>query len=192
MVQRDDSQQKHFITLLTFLVPETREGGIDASSLQVTDMLTRKSITSTKLIQRLCTLGMKVTETDVSSAVQTLRESRTDLLRLLLKECIATRKSTFTSACQEAIKAKKVKFIVCLIDNGGRPDVKDLKDVTGWPLKKVDPAIERYLKQNTQKKSVERPSNIESLVVSAKCINTLTLCCYYVIPFVYVLTSEKN
>ena len=175
MVQRDDSEQRHFTTLFNFLISETRKGGIDASSLQVTDLLTRKSITSTMLIQRLCKLGMKVTETDVSSAVQTLRESRTDLLKLLLKECSVTRRTKFTSACKEAVKAKKFKFVVCLIDSGGQPDVEDLKDVTGWPYKKVDPAIERYFKENTKKMDSKRPQNIEPLVVSTNEVHAFIL-----------------
>lgn len=177
MVQRDDSEQKHFSTLVLTLVPEKRKDCIDASSLQVTDLLKQKSITSARLIKRLLELGMKVSETDVSSAVQILQECHSGILRLLLKECLKKRKSTFTSACQEAIKAKKFQFIVCLIDNGGLPDLEDLKDATGWPEKNVDPTIDRYLMENIQSRKKEDavrrdvqdkyPPYLERFVVSA-------------------------
>ena len=150
LVQREDSQQKHLTTLLCTLVPETTKTGIDASSLQVTDLLQRKSITNTKLLQRLFKFGLRVTEMDVASAVQILQERQKNVLQLLLTECLKTRKSTFTSACQEAIKAKKFQFIVCLIDKGGLPDFDDLKDATGWPQRNVDPAIAHYLMENTR------------------------------------------
>lgn len=198
LVQRDDSQQKHFTTLLYTLVPETKKDGIDASSLQVTDLLRQKSISSAKLVQRLLRLGMKVTETDVSSAVQILQECHSNVLQLMLKECAKTRKSFFTSACQEAIKAKKFQFIVCLIENGGLPDYEDLKDATGWPQKNVDPVIEQYLLENTQlgeKEDADR-SDFQNLfgvplgpksprtdhapfVVSATCMHVLTYVCMY-------------
>ena len=153
LVQRDDSQQKHFTTLLFTVVPNSKKMCIDASSLHVSKLLKEKSITSVKLIQRLFTLGMKVNETDVSSVVGFLAEHRADVLHLLVKECTKIRKSTFTSACQEAIKAKKIPFIVCLIENGGKPDVEDLKQLTGWPRnEKVNPVIDTYLLERKKKK----------------------------------------
>lgn len=118
-----------------------------------------------------------MSETDVSSAVQILQECHSGTLRLLLKECLKKRKSTFTSACQVAIKTKKFQFIVCLIDNGGLPDFEDLKDATGWPGKNVDPAIDRYLMENIQSRKQEDavrrdvqdkyPPSLEPFVVSA-------------------------
>ena len=161
LVQRDDSQQKHFTTLLFTLVPSSKKGGINASSLQVTHLLEQKSVTSIKLIERLFKFGMKVNEIDVCSAVKILQEHRVDVLQLLVKECAKTRKTTFTSACQEAIKAKKLKFVVCLIESGGKPDVGDLKEVTGWPqAAKVDPVIDAYLSKHVKKKGAEKPEYV--------------------------------
>lgn len=192
LVQREDSEQKHFSTLVFTLVPAKPKDSIDASSLQVTDLLKRKSITSTKLIERLLKLGMKVSETDVSSAVQILQECHSGILRLLLKGCIKKRRSTFTSACQEAIKTKKFQFVVCLIDNGGLPDFEDLKDATGWPEKNVDPAIDHYLMENMKSRKKEDavksdfqekyPPHLEPFVVSAPhtcTYNHLCIICYY-------------
>jgi hypothetical protein len=156
LAQREDSQQKHFSTLLFTLVPETVSSGVDVSSLSVVELLKTKSVTSAKLIQRLVALGMKVSESDVSSAVQVLKEHQKKVLRLLVKECARTRKSTFTSACKEAVKAKKLQFVACLIENGGTPDVEDLKDLTGWPRSKVDPVIDVYLRDNTRTRKKER------------------------------------
>ena len=159
LVQRDDSQQKHFATLLFTLVPNSKKMCIDASSLKVSKLLKEKSITSLKLIERLFTLGMKVNESDVSSAVGFLPEHRADVLHLLIKECTKIRKCTFATACQEAIKAEKIPFIVCLIKNGGKPDVENLKRLTGWPKhRKIDQVIDAYLlEQNTKKKTPEKP-----------------------------------
>lgn len=161
LVQRDDSQQKHFTTLLCNLIPDKIKTGVDASSLRVTDLLKEKLITRVQLFKRLFAFGMKVNEADVSSAVQILHERHKGTLEVLAEECIKKRKSTFTAACQEAIKAKKFQFIACLIENGGLPDVEDLKDLTQWPREKVDPVIERYLMENSRptkkkKKSPEK------------------------------------
>ena len=184
LVQRGDSEQKHFNTLLSKLVPDKSKSGVDASSLSVTNLLKEKSITSIKLIQRLLKFGMKVTETDVASAVQILHQQHTGVFQELLKECIKTRRSTFSSACQEAIKARKLNFIVCLIKCGGMPDVEDLKDVTGWPRKTVDPVIEHYLMENTQsskKKEAETEYFDDTLPESALvCISTCTVFTFYV------------
>ena len=157
LVQREDSQQKHFSALFFTLLPESCESGVDVSSLRVTDLLREKSITSAKLIQRLISLGMKVNESDVTSAVLVLMERHRKVLQLLAEECARTRKSTFTSACQEAIKAKKLEFVCCLIENGGAPDVEDLKDLTGWPRAKVDPVIDDYLRENTRPRKSKAP-----------------------------------
>ena len=157
LVTREDSEQKHFSALFFSLLPERFETSIDVSSLQAADLLRKKSITSAKLIQRLISLGMKVNEADVSSAVQVLKENHKKALQLLLKECARTRKSTFTSACQEAIRAKKLQFVSCLIENGGAPDVEDLKDLTGWPQAKVDPVIDAYLQDNVQPRKKAAP-----------------------------------
>ena len=164
LVQREDSQQKHFTILLFTLVPEKTMSGVDASSLRVTNLLKEKSITSAKLIERLLKFGMKVNEMDVSSAVQILPDHHKRTLKVLAKECIKTRKSTFTAACQEAIKAKKFQLIACLIENGGMPDVDDLKDVTKWPNKKVDPVIDGYLMENSRsmKKKVAKKEKFET------------------------------
>lgn len=179
LVQKEDSQQKHFTTLLCTLVPERIKSGVDASSVRVSDLLMEKSVTSAKLIKRLLRFGMKVNETDVSCAVQILPDHHKRTLELLAKESIKNRKSTFTAACQEAIKAKKLQLIKCLIDNGGMPDIEDLKKVTEWPKKTVDPVIDRYIMENsrpvkkaTEKKKHEVPEindprvNIESIRVS--------------------------
>lgn len=98
----------------------------------------------------------KVNEGDVSCAVQVLKEHHKKVLQLLAKECARTRKSTLTAACQEAIKAKKLAFIACLIENGGAPDVEDLKELTGWPHTKVDQAIDTYLHDNTHQKKKKK------------------------------------
>jgi tetratricopeptide (TPR) repeat protein len=163
LVQRKDSQQKHFSALFfTLLPPERFETGIDLSSLRVTYLLQEKSITSSKLIQRLITLGMRVNESDVASAVQILREqNHKKVLQLLAKECARTRKSTFTSACQEAIKAKKLEFVSCLIENGGAPDVEDLKDLTGWPRANVHPVIDGYMQENARPRKSRAPERSE-------------------------------
>ena len=113
-------------------------------------------MTSAKLIRRLISLGMKVNEMDVSLAVKVLKDHHKKTLQLLAKECARTRKSNFTSACQEAIKAKKLQFVACLIENGGAPDVEDLKDVTGWPQAKVEPAIDEYLQEHCRSKKKKK------------------------------------
>ena len=154
LVQREDTEQTHFSLLLfTLLSEDSGSESIDVSSVQLTELMKKKSVTSARLIQRLVSLGMKVNETDVSSAVEILGEQhQKKVIDLLAKESVKTRSSTFTSACKEAIKAKKLKFVACLIENGGEPDVEDLKEVTGWPRGKVNPVIDGYLRDQTKKK----------------------------------------
>lgn len=140
LVQRSESQQKHFCTLLFTFVSEQSMKHIDISSINVTHLLSAKSITNIKLIERLLKLGMKVSEEDITSAVKILQEAHyKDILQLLVKECTKTQKCTFTCACCEAIKAGKLQFLLCLIDNGGNPKVQDLQVTTEWSTaKKID------------------------------------------------------
>ena len=155
LVLSNDTQQKHLTILLFNMTPERFKDGYDASSISVSDLLKRKSVNSTKLFQRLFELGMRATELDITIAVQVMPEHYTNVLNLLLDECLKTRKTTFTSACQEAIKLKKFPFVICLINRGGIPDSNDLMKACGWPKKSVDPVIAQYLKRNTRLMEVD-------------------------------------
>ena len=145
LVTRQDTTQKHLSALLFTMTPEKVKGGYNAASIQASDLIQRKSVTSVKLFQKLIDLSMRITEMDVTVAVRVLPEHCIAVLKTFLPECLKGSKTQFSSACKEAIKAKKLQFIACLIVHGGIPDANDLMNITGWPQKKVDPLIDEYL-----------------------------------------------
>ena len=156
LVARHDTSQKHLSALLFTMTPEKFKSGYNAASIQAGDLIQRKSVTSVKLFQRLIDLGMRVTEMDVTVAVRVLPEHCIAVLKIFLPECLKRRDTQFSYACDEAIKAKKFQFIVCLINHGGIPDSNDLMDVTGWPNKTVDPLINLYLMGNIHLRDEDR------------------------------------
>ena len=146
IVHGSECQQKHFsILLFTFI----SEKCIDFTSINVTHLLSAESITDVKLIKTLIKLGMKVSEKDITSAVKIFQEANhKEILQLLVNECIKTQKCTFTCACCEAIKAGKLQFLLCLIDNGGKPKVEDLQATAEWSTAN---RIELYFKMVIEK-----------------------------------------
>lgn len=102
--------------VLTFLMVKAwTVKKIDCSEISLKSLIVDKRVTNTNLIARFLESGVLVSVGDVHTAIQYFPDTGLDSIKLLLSNCEGADK---TYLCQEALKAKKMSFVMYLVEEG--------------------------------------------------------------------------
>lgn len=100
---------------LAFFAKVWKSKKVDCTGINVKVLLTEKKVSDVSILSWFLAHGVAVDSTDVRIAIQCLSDKKVESFKLLLRECDHFDKD---SLCQETLKARKISFLLYLVELG--------------------------------------------------------------------------
>lgn len=134
VITRRETNKKHLDFVVHQMPESTCRVPFDTSSIELSDVLKKlKAVISREFVQKMLDMGMRVKTDDIRKAIELLPDESAPLLELIISRYQEPCASYLNLLCQDALDAKKLKFVAAFITRGAKPSPDKIKQLIGWP-----------------------------------------------------------